>query len=231
MKNKVIAFIPMRSGSKGIKDKNIKIMNGKPLFFWTISVLIEAKIPKIVVSTDSLKYAELVKSFFNEKVDIIFRSKENSSDKATTENTVLEYLNYNKVPKDNYILLTQITSPLIKAKDISSMIFYQNCRAKGGSVISVVDISNRFLWDEKGKSINYDYLNRSLRQDFKTSKKFLVENGAFYLNSVENWLKYKNRLTKPIFYQKMCSASLFEIDTIEDWKNIESLLEGSLEKD
>ena len=51
---KKIAFIPIRSGSKGIKDKNIKEFNGKPLCYWTIKSSAESKlVDEVYVSSDS----------------------------------------------------------------------------------------------------------------------------------------------------------------------------------
>ena len=59
---KVLAIIPARAGSKGVKNKNIKSLDGKPLILYTIE---EAKksdqIDKIVVSTDSTEIADLSK--------------------------------------------------------------------------------------------------------------------------------------------------------------------------
>ena len=62
MKN--IAIITARSGSKGLKNKNIKELCGKPLLVYTIEAAKESKIfDEIMVSTDSEKYAEIAKCF------------------------------------------------------------------------------------------------------------------------------------------------------------------------
>lgn len=59
-----IAIIPARSGSKGLKDKNIKELNGKPLMAYTIEAALESGIFDCVhVSTDSEKYAEIGRQF------------------------------------------------------------------------------------------------------------------------------------------------------------------------
>ena len=58
----ILCIIPARSGSKGIKDKNIKIFNGLPLFVWSIKQALKCKFKmKIIVSTDSEKYAKIAK--------------------------------------------------------------------------------------------------------------------------------------------------------------------------
>ena len=63
-----IAIIPARSGSKGLKDKNIKELNGKPLMAYTIEAALESGIFDCVhVSTDSEKYAEIGRQFGQEQ--------------------------------------------------------------------------------------------------------------------------------------------------------------------
>ena len=55
-----IAIIPARSGSKGVKDKNIKLMNGKPLLAYSIEATKKlGMFDEIMVSTDSQKYANI----------------------------------------------------------------------------------------------------------------------------------------------------------------------------
>ena len=59
-----IAIIPARSGSKRIKNKNIKLFFGKPLLFYSIQIALKSKLfDRVIVSTDSKKIAKLAKSF------------------------------------------------------------------------------------------------------------------------------------------------------------------------
>ena len=55
-----LAIIPARSGSKGLKDKNIKLLNGKPLIAYSIEAAKKSEIySHILVSTDSERYGEI----------------------------------------------------------------------------------------------------------------------------------------------------------------------------
>ena len=59
-----LAIIPARSGSKGLKDKNIKLLNGKPLLAYTIEAARESGLfDEIMVSTDSQEYADIAKQW------------------------------------------------------------------------------------------------------------------------------------------------------------------------
>lgn len=61
---KVLAIIPARSGSKSVKDKNIRIMNGKPMLAYSIEqALKSSKIDRVIVSTDSQKYQAIAKEY------------------------------------------------------------------------------------------------------------------------------------------------------------------------
>lgn len=63
-KGQVVAIIPARSGSKGVKDKNIRLLNGHPMIAYTIAAAKLAKgIDRVIVSTDSEKYAEIARKY------------------------------------------------------------------------------------------------------------------------------------------------------------------------
>ena len=86
-----IAVITARSGSKGLKDKNIKPLMGLPLMGYTIKAAIESHcFDEIMVSTDSPKYAEIAKEL-GARVPFL-RSAENSADNASSWDTVREVL-------------------------------------------------------------------------------------------------------------------------------------------
>ena len=98
-----VAFIPVRAGSKSIKNKNITLVNNKPLVYWTVSVANNSNLDKVFVSTDSIEIKTLVESFGFNKVEVIERSKESSSDKATSESALIEFTN--KYEFDNVVFL------------------------------------------------------------------------------------------------------------------------------
>ena len=77
-----IAIIPARSGSKGLKDKNIIDICGKPLLAYSLEAALKSNLfDKVILSTDSQKYAQIGKSF---GAEIMMRGEKLSDDKATT---------------------------------------------------------------------------------------------------------------------------------------------------
>ncbi|MDD2387956.1 MAG: acylneuraminate cytidylyltransferase, partial [Bacteroidales bacterium] len=82
----IIAFVPVRSGSKSIKDKNIKPLNGKPMFYWVLNALQNSvEINKIILATNSKKYSDIAASFGFHKLETYIRKPENAIDTASTE--------------------------------------------------------------------------------------------------------------------------------------------------
>ena len=96
----VIAFIPVRGGSKSIPLKNIKPFCGKPLVCWNIEALEQCnEVDEIIVATDSDKIEETVTSQAYKKTKVYRRSAENACDTASTESVMIEYIRYAQLPK------------------------------------------------------------------------------------------------------------------------------------
>ena len=217
-----IAFIPVRGGSKSIPLKNIKLLAGKPLVYWTAKAANDSKyIDKVVIATDSEDIKNAVKGFNDlEKVEIYNRKPENATDTASTESVMLEYIEAANLNGDDKFFLIQATSPLLKAKHVDEM-YEKYVKDGADSALSCV-INKRFYWTKDGESINYDYKNRPRRQDFEG---YYMENGACYINSVKNILADKNRLSGKISVYEMPEYTAVEIDEPDDFLLIEKLME------
>lgn len=215
-----IAFIPVRGGSKSIPLKNIKPFCGKPLVCWNIEAL-EAcpEVDKVVVATDSDDIWNTVESRNYNKVTLYRRSAENACDTASTESVMLEYINYAHLAEDTVFMLVQATSPLTETRHFSEAVQMYN-NGEYDSIITCVR-NYRFFWNEDGTSMNYDYMNRPRRQNFKG---MLMENGAFYINKVGNILSYGNRLGGKIGIYEMPEYTATEIDEPDDWIVLENLM-------
>lgn len=212
-----VAFIPVRGGSKSIKNKNIMPIAGRPLIYWTISACVNVKtIDKVFVSTDSEEIKNVVESFEFEKVQVISRSAETATDTATSESALLEFC---KKYDFNKVVFLQATSPLTKAEDIEGALKKLN-EEKANSLVSVVH-RYQFLWDTKGHPANYNPQHRPRRQDWEG---YLVENGAFYISSRKDILNSLCRVSGKVTFWEMNQKTLFEIDEPEDWQLIEKFL-------
>tara|TARA_X000000950_G_scaffold166898_1_gene203791 strand:- start:23772 stop:24431 length:660 start_codon:yes stop_codon:yes gene_type:complete len=213
------AFIPLRSGSKSIKDKNIKKLNGQPLCYWAIKACQESnKIDKVVVAVDSISYEKIISDFNFNKIEIYYRSEVNSQDKSSSESVMLEYINQSQISLDSTFILVQATSPHIQTNEINEMITLKetdNC-----DIVSCVRLK-RFIWNKKGEPYNYNICERPRRQDFSG---LLVENGAVYISTVNKILDSGTRISGKIQVYEMSENSFFEIDEEKDFLISELLM-------
>ena len=135
MMRSTLCTICMRGGSKGLKNKNLKIINGKPLMYYTIKHAIKSKIfDKVVVSTDSKKILKLAKSFGAE--GWFLRPKKLSSNTSSKVGAIKHaFIEAEKFydKKFNYIVDLDVTSPFRDIKDIINA--YKTFINKKGDVL------------------------------------------------------------------------------------------------
>lgn len=178
-----IAIIPARSGSKGLPDKNIKLLCGKPLLCYSIEAALKSNMFDTVhVSTDSEHYAKIARSY---GADVPFlRSMENSCDTTSSWSAVLEVLNtYAKLGSqfDNFMLL-QPTSPLRKYDDIIAAFAIMK-EKNANAIVSVCQGEYHHMLPADGGMTSFmpNELKNARRQD---ADNFYRINGAIYLANV-----------------------------------------------
>ena len=161
----VLGVIPARAGSKGVPNKNIRLINGKHLIYYSIFESLKSKlISDVVVSTDSKKFQNISIKYGAECPFI--RPPELSGDGAlaipTIQHAVNEIEKINNIKYD-YIVMLQPTSPMRKSAHIDdalSKLFSSNADA----IISVVNVNNnhpmkmkRFLGSDSISGTLVDY--------------------------------------------------------------------------
>ena len=192
METKILAIIPARGGSKTIPRKNIKLLNGKPLIYYTIKESIKSKyLGRIIVSTEDKEISEISKKY---GAEVIERPEELAKDETPTIDVIFHVL---RVQAENFepglVVLLQPTSPLRNAQDIDNAIelFLKNdCE----SVVSVCEVEHSLYWSFEIENrylkpiFGGKYLNMR-RQDLP---KVYTPNGAIYVSTPEILRKYKS---------------------------------------
>lgn len=227
--NEVVAFLPIRAGSKSIQNKNVKKLGEFPLFIHILLSAITCRlIEKIYIATDIYGIHEIIdKELGNipiklkQKIKVIGRSEKSCMDLATTEVAMIEFAH--KYKFENIILL-QATSPMTTTRDLVRGIECYNTK-KYDSVLSVVR-NKKFLWKYKEEqmeyveAINYDFFSRPMRQNLNLE---FCENGAFYITSREKLLQTKCRISGNIGVSVMDDITEIEVDEINDWIMLKAL--------
>jgi len=221
---KKVGVIPLRKGSKSIKNKNRKKLLGRPLFAWVLWEALKSKLDEVYIFTDDKNIIEYVKNEYkyNQKCRVIERSAESATDEASTELALKEYVQ--KINNNYDILcLLQATSPLTTTEDINKVL-HKILNDNLDSALTVVEFK-RFIWSKDGYPLNYDYNNRPRRQEFEG---LLVENGAIYATTKEQFEKTGIRIGGNIGIIKMPEDTFTELDEKRDWIIVEKLLENRL---
>lgn len=233
----ILGIIPARSGSKSIKDKNIKPLGGKPLMAHTILTGLKCSlIDKLIVSTDSQKYAEIAKSFGAEVPFI--RPKELATDEATTESVLkhaLETIEKKAQETIDVVVLMDLTSPFRKVKDVEECIEGLE-KPETESVVTVceVDHSPYFVMGIINQKGYFDYpLVKPEKPVFRRqdAPKVFRLNAAVYAIKRELVLK-EDRFTNKTRVVEMPILRSSHIDSPEDLLYAEFLLkEGYVQFD
>ena len=219
-KNKeIIAFIPARSGSKGIKGKNTVEICGIPLVMWSVfAAAASDKIDRIVVSSDSFEILSLVNFYSRHiciKVDLLTRREELSLDESTTESVIDDFISNSKDMDDNIVVLMQPTSPF-RHNGLIDKVVDGVCNSDFNSCVTVSERSPFFwrMYDE-GKSASPLYCpsSRKRRQDMAQSDLNFQEDGNLYGFTVSGFKRDGHR--SPFRSTSVMSDSIhsMEIDT------------------
>lgn len=124
--SEVLAIIPARSGSKSVKDKNIRDIDGKPMIAYSIEHALQSpSIDRVIVSTDSEKYAKIAREYGAEVP--FMRPAEYATDTALDYDVFLHALTYLKETEGyepDIVVQLRPTYPIRKIEDIENMIKY-----------------------------------------------------------------------------------------------------------
>jgi N-acylneuraminate cytidylyltransferase len=212
----IASVIPARGGSKGIKDKNLIDLCGKPLLAWSIEQAAACpEVDAIFVSSDSERILDVAR---RHGAKGIVRPAALATDTASSEDALLHAMDHIETAGEHIdlVVFLQPTSPLRRPSDISAAI--QTLRDQNAdSLFSSVRMDDVCLWKAAdGKpvdSVTYDYRDRGRRQD---RQPYLLENGSIYLFKPEVLRRERNRLGGRIAVSTMEPWQAFEIDSIED---------------
>lgn len=222
-----IAIIPARSGSKGLRDKNIKLLDGKPLMAYSIEAAKNSKIfDEIYVSTDSEYYSQIAKEW-GASVPFL-RNSNLATDTSSSWDVVKDVIyQYKLLGKTfNTITLLQPTSPLRAAEDIiNGYNLFQDKNAQ--SVVSVCETDHSPLWcfTLPENASMYEYGKQEMttmqRQQLPT---YYRENGALYITTTKHLLEIDNLYDEHCFAYIMPKERSIDIDDEFDFLLAEAML-------
>ncbi len=217
MKN--LAIIPARSGSKGVKDKNIRELSGKPLLAYSIDAAQKSGLfQEVMVSTDSEKYAAIAKEC-GATVPFL-RSEAASTDSADSWSVVREVLSGYREAGQQFdtVCLLQPTSPLRTAEDIIGAYALLDERM-ADAVTSVCELDHSPLWS---MTLDENQSLREFRQQLANVPRQILPqyyrlNGAIYIRKIVYMDNSVELLSENEFAYVMSRKHSVDIDTMDDF--------------
>ncbi len=211
---KIAAIIPARAGSKGIPNKNIRIIDGHPLIYYAImNALRSEHITDIIVTTDSYD-VQIISCQLG--VRCHWRDKRLCGDEVTLDAVIAD-----AVPRDevwDYIVTMQPTSPTLKVTTLDSAIAYA-IENDLDTLISAVNAPHLSWVVQDGKKVP-NYRERLNRQYLPPC---YVETGAFMISKA-SVISPKTRIGKKVDIFEIPADESHDIDTFEDLANAAAIL-------
>jgi len=228
----ILAIIPARGGSKSIPRKNIKLIAGKPMVYYSIEACQKSKyITRFVVSTEDAEIKKVCQRFTAEVID---RPMELAEDETKTAPVMLQVVDELEKQgyKPDYVVLIQPTSPFRTAEFIDKALEYMFAHPDHDSCFSGFDLGvTHSKWRElhNGKlEALYDYHDRPRRQDVDCHYKMFSENGAFYAIKYTAFRKFEDFVGEnPCIY---LTNIKFDIDEPQDFELAEQMLLSEAKK-
>ena len=218
----ITVFLPCRAGSVRIPDKNTKpfanVEGG--LLELKIKQLLRIKsVDKIILSTNDLKVIKIAENISN-KVIIDNRPEEIALSSTSTD-SLIKYIP--NIISKGHILWTHTTSPFLSNDIYENAIseYFKNLKLNLNDSLMTVNKIQTFLWDQQG-SFNYD---RSIEKwpRTQTLKKLYEVNSGIFINSIDNYIKYEDRIGSSPYLMNVKGFSSFDIDWPEDFELAEMI--------
>ena len=218
----IVAFIPAKTNSIRLPNKNFKYFYGKPLVYWTI---LEAKKSKlfnnIIVSTDNVNLENRLSKL---KVDFRIRKKKFLTPRSSVLSLCTDFLeneiyNGNKI---DILCVLYATAPLRKSTDIINTYNLISDTCHFSMAVSKYNLPYHQALNIKKNNIEYIWKNELLNNNSKLNN-VVVDNGSTYFVNVKSFLKEKTFYGKTLKTYEMPWHKSIDINNHYDFKLVKKL--------
>lgn len=212
---RILAVIPARAGSKGVPNKNIRLVNNKPLIYYSIKNALDSKfITDVIVTTDSPEIQVIAKQM---GVRYKQRKAELCGDSVTLDSVIYDVV---KDVECDYVVTMQPTSPTLTVETLDNAIEY-TVQNDLDTVISVINQPHLSWRSENGVKVP-NYKERLNRQYLPAQYN---ETGAFVV-SKKCVVSKKTRIGKKVDVFEISEKESVDIDTFADLSYVETILQN-----
>jgi CMP-N,N'-diacetyllegionaminic acid synthase len=230
---RILAIIPARGGSKGVLGKNIKLLNGKPLLEYTSEIALQSNyLTEVIVSTEDEQIREVAKSL---GIQVPFiRPMQLAQDNIPTIDVIIHALNWYKNINVFFdaVCLLQVTSPF-RTLDFLNKAIEKFILTDCDSLVSVQKVPHEYNphWtfevngDGNLKIATGESKIISRRQELPIA---YHRDGSIYMTKTKVLLKEHSLYGKSTAFIESDSNFYVNIDTMEDWKKAEEIIQNKL---
>lgn len=220
MTKNVLIIIPARGGSKGIPRKNLRLLFGKPLIYYSITTALKSRYnPTVIVTTEDDEIALIANKF---GAEVHKRPMSLADDKSTLDPVIynaLQFAEKSNNKKFDIIVTLQPTSPLLEIESLDSGIEKLITQELTDTVISVRD-DTHLSWAIKDGKYFPNYRERVNRQYLEPS---YTETGGFLITR-DSIITEHNRIGENVDLIILDGGQEIDIDTFNDWNLCEYVL-------
>lgn len=217
---RVVALLPMKASSERVRGKNFRTFNGRPLFRWALSALLEVReIDRVVINTDARQILAEHGLRDGDRIMIRDRKPEICGDMVSMNLVLAD--DVASVPADAYVM-THTTNPLLTPATIQAALErYYEGRAAGAadSLFTVNKFQTRF-YRADCSAINHDPDNLVRTQDLEP---WFEENSNLYIFSAESFAATRARIGRRPMMFEMRKTESIDIDDQESWDMAEAV--------
>jgi len=223
MTNKILCIIPARSGSKGVKNKNMRLVGGRSLIDRAIDSAQISNIEfDVCFTSDSEDFIENVRKS-HPNVITVLRGHDLSDDNALTIDVIFHALDSlkNKGLLYTHVLLLQVTTPFRTSYHLNDALNYY-LENNFDSLVSVVNVQGHHPF--RMKRLENNLLINFIDQGFEDMRPrqslppVFLRNGAIYLTKINSLFKSKSLLSGAVGAYEMDEITSVNIDTEIDLK-------------
>jgi CMP-N,N'-diacetyllegionaminic acid synthase len=219
---KIIAFVASRLGSTRVPFKNVRLLEGKPLFYYLLNTALKCeRIDEVYLNSDSHYIHEISREYFGAEVKEYLRPSVLGTSSASLDDYVFEFLQ--NVQADIIIFLNPC-SPLLRSETVDAAIDYFVCRKLSSLTASEMVQTHTFKSNEP---MNFSFAEPQPRsQDL--DKIHLMTSGFFIWDALKFIEQYKENgyanFIEPFESYPLGKIEALDIDNEEDWRIVEGYM-------
>lgn len=210
---KILVVIPARGGSKGIPRKNLRLLNNKPLIYYSIKTALASKFkPDVYVSSED---DEILNTAIQFGAKVHRRDLSIADDKTTLDPVIYDCYTHAQTKENveyDLIITMQPTSPLLKTSSLDNAVEKMLSDSSIETVIAAKD-DTHLSWRRENDKYLPNYEKRVNRQYLTPT---FTETGGFFITR-KDIITPENRIGQNVELYTLEDGQEIDIDTYEDW--------------